>query len=349
MQTRACVLHAQEDVRIEMREVGDVGPQQVLIRVGAGGVCGSDIHYFWEGGIGIIRVSEPIIMGHEVAGTVEAVGAGVTRVLPGDRVALCPSRPCGKCKFCLAGEPQHCLEMQFFGSAIRKPHTHGGFRDLMVVEEYQCEPVGNEVSLGEAACTEPLAVGVHAVNQAGNLLGKRVLVTGTGPIGALLIGAARVAGAEEIVAMDISEAPLKAALAMGANLAINAAEEPDRLLADYSADKGYFDVVFECSGVGAVLKQVFPVLRPRGTIVQVGVSGGAEIPINALVAKEIRLVGTHRFHHEYAVAARLIRERRVDVKPVISTTLPMERIAEAFDIARDRKSQMKVQLSFSGG
>lgn len=347
MKTRACVLHAQEDVRIETLEVGEVGPRQVLVRIGAGGVCGSDIHYYWEGGIGTIRVTEPIVMGHEVAGTVEAVGAEVTRVRPGDRIALCPSRPCGKCKFCLSGEQQHCLEMQFFGSAIRKPHTHGGFRDLLVAEEFQCEPVGDQVSLGEAACTEPLAVGVHAVNQAGGLLGKRVLVTGAGPIGALLIGAVRHAGAEEIVAVDLSDAPLKAASAMGATTVINAGIEPDRLLADYSADKGYFDVVFECTGVGVVLKQAFPVIRPRGTIVQVGVSGGADIPVNALVAKEIRLVGTHRFHHEYAVAAKLIRDRLIDVRPVISTTLPMERIAEAFAIARDRTSQMKVQLSFN--
>ena len=266
---------------------------------------------------------------------------------PGDRIAVCPSQPCGKCKFCLGGDPQHCLEMQFFGSAMRKPHTNGGFRDLMVANESQCEPVGDKVTVGEAACTEPLAVGVHAVNQAGNLFGKRVLVTGAGPIGALLIGAVRVAGAREIVAMDISDAPLKAALAMGAHVAINAANEPDRLSAEYSADKGYFDVAFECTGVGAVLKQTFPVVRPRGTIVQVGVSGGADIPINALVGKEIRLVGTHRFHHEFAVAASLIREQRIDVKPIISKTLPMERIAEAFGIARDRSSQMKVQLSFA--
>ena len=346
METRACVLYAQEDVRVETREVGEVGPQQVLIRIGAGGICGSDIHYYWDGGIGTIRVTEPIVMGHEVAGTVEAVGELVRRVRPGDRVAVSPSRPCGKCKFCLAGEQQHCLEMQFFGSAMRKPHTHGGFRDRLVAEEYQCEPIGNDVSLGEAACAEPLAVGVHAVNQAGSLLGKRVLVTGAGPIGALLIGAVRVAGAQEIVAMDISEAPLKAAIAMGAHQVINAANEPDRLMADYSADKGAFDVVFECTGVGSVLKQAFPVIRPRGTIVQVGVTGSADIPINALVGKEIRLVGTHRFHAEYGVAARLIREKRIDVKPVITTTLPMERITEAFGIARDRSSQMKVQLKF---
>jgi L-idonate 5-dehydrogenase len=346
MKTRACVLHAQEDVRIETIEVGEVGPQQVLVRIGAGGICGSDIHYYWEGGIGTIRVSEPIVMGHEVAGTVEAVGSKVTRVRPGDRVALNPSRPCGKCIFCLQGLQQHCLEMQYFGSAIRKPHTNGGFRDFLVAEDFQCELVGDQVSIGEAACAEPLSVGLHAVNQAGNLLGKRVLVTGAGPIGALLIGAVRLAGAQEIVATDLSDVPLRVAAAMGASCVINAAQEPDRLLETYSADKGYFDVVFECTGAGAVLKETFPVIRPRGTIVQVGVCGAAEIPINALVGKELKLLGTHRFHHEYAVAARLIRERRIDVSPVISTTLPMERIAEGFSIARDRSSQMKVILSF---
>lgn len=347
MKTRACVLHAQEDVRIETCEVGEVGPHQVLVRVGSGGICGSDIHYYWEGGIGTIRVTEPIIMGHEVAGTVEAVGSHVSRVRPGDRVALCPSRPCGKCKFCLAGKQQHCLEMQFFGSAMRTPHTHGGFRDYLVAEEFQCELVGDQVSLGEAACAEPLAVGLHAVNQAGSLLGKRVLVTGAGPIGALLIGAVRLAGAQEIIATDLSAAPLEAAMAMGASTVIDASQDPERLMTQYSADKGYFDVVFECTGAGAVLKSVFPLVRPRGSIVQVGVSGGAEIPVNALVGKEIRLVGTHRFHAEYALAARLIREQRINVRPVISKTMPMDQIAEAFAIARDRSSQMKVQLSFS--
>ena len=146
--------------------------------------------------------------------------------------------------------------------------------------------------------------------------------------------------------MDISEAPLKAALAMGANVAINSAQEPDRLAADYSADKGYFDIGFECTGVGAVLKQFFPVMKPRSRIVQVGVMASADIPMNALVGKEISLVGTHRFHREYAHAARLIREGKVDVKPIITSVLPMERAAEAFNIARDRKTQMKVLLRF---
>jgi L-idonate 5-dehydrogenase len=346
MKTRACVLHKQEDVRIETREVGDLGPQQVLVRIGAGGICGSDIHYFWDGGIGTIRVTEPIILGHEVAGTVEATGADIARVKPGDRIALNPARPCGTCRFCREGNPHHCLNMQFFGSAMRTPHTHGGFRDLIAIEEFQCEPVG-DAPFAEAACTEPLSVGVHAVNQAGNLVGKRVLVTGAGPIGALAVACARHAGAQEIVAVDVADLPLKTAQAMGAAVTINAAAEPDRLLAQYSADKGAFDVAFECTGVAAVLKNVFPVVRPRGTLVQVGVMGDTPIPVNALVGKEITLVGSFRANQEFSTAARLIRDRRIDVRPIITTTLPLERVRDAFDIAKDRKSQLKVQLSFA--
>jgi L-idonate 5-dehydrogenase len=346
MKTRACVLYGKGDVRIETREIGDVGPKQVRVRIGAGGLCGSDIHYFRDGGIGTIQVSEPIILGHEVAGTVEAVGGEVANVKPGSRVALCPSLPCGHCRFCQIGQQQHCLEMQFFGSAMRKPHCNGGFRDEIIVEDFQCEPVG-DIGLDEAACAEPLAVGLHAINNAGSVFGKRVLVMGAGPIGALLVGAAKLAGAEEVVAVDLADAPLKAAIKMGAMTTVNALAEPDRLGLRYSGDKGYFDVGFECTGVGVALGNMFPVVKPRGVIVAVGVSSGAHIPFNALVGKELHLAGTHRFHAEYPIAARLIAERRIDVRPIISATLPMDRIREAFDVVRDRSLQMKVQLSFA--
>jgi L-idonate 5-dehydrogenase len=346
MKTRACVLHGKGDVRIETREIGDVGPKQVRVRIGAGGLCGSDIHYFWDGGIGTIQVSEPIILGHEVAGTVEAVGGDVANVKPGDRVALCPSLPCGHCRFCQVGQQQHCLDMQFFGSAMRKPHCNGAFRDEIVVEDSQCEPVG-DVGLDEAACAEPLSVGLHAINNAGSVFGKRVLVMGAGPIGALLVGAARLAGAQEIVAIDLADAPLAAAIKMGATSTLNTRSEPDQLARLYSAEKGYFDAGFECTGAGVALGNMFPVVKPRGTIIAVGVSSGTHIPFNALVGKEIRLVGTHRFHAEYAIAARMIAKRRIDVRPIITATLPMDRIREAFDVVRNRSSQMKVQLSFT--
>lgn len=346
MEALACVLHAERDLRIEAVAVAEMREDQVLIRIGAGGICGSDLHYYLNGGFGTVRVRQPMVLGHEVAGTVEAVGARVTRVKPGDRIALNPSRPCGKCRFCQSGEQQHCLDMWFYGSAMRMPHSQGAFREQIVAEESQCEPIGAAVTLGEAACCEPLSVALHAVRQAGSLTGKRVLVTGSGPIGALVVASARYAGALEVVATDLHDAALKKAAAMGATRSVNVSTEPGLKGEEFTADKGYFDVAIECTGAAAVLKEVIPALRPRGTIIQVGVTGEVPLPISALVGKEIRLAGSFRFHGEYALAARLISEGRVDVKPIITATLPIARAVEAFELAADRRAQMKVQLTF---
>ncbi len=346
MEAKACVLHSEKDLRIENVPVAEMGDDQVLVKIGAGGICGSDLHYYLDGGFGVVRVKQPIVLGHEVAGTVEAVGAKVTKVKPGDRIALNPSRPCGKCKFCQAGEQQHCLDMWFYGSAMRIPHSQGAFRERIVVGEFQCEPVGDTVSLGEAACCEPLSVALHAVQQAGSLTGKRVLVTGSGPIGALVVAAARYAGALEVVATDLHDAALKKATEMGATRTVNVSQAPGLAAEEFTAEKGYFDVAIECTGAGVVIKDVLPVLRPRGSLVQVGVTGEVAIPINAIVGKEIRIIGAFRFHQEYALAARLIKEGRINVKPIITATLPFERAVEAFEMAADRRSQMKVQLTF---
>ena len=346
METLACLVYPPKEFRLETVPVPDVMPHQVLLRVGAGGICGSDLHYYRHGGFGVVRVSEPFVLGHEAAGTVEAVGALVTRVKVGDRVAINPSRPCGRCKFCLAGEQQHCLDMWFNGSAMRTPHSQGLFRRHVVVDADLCEPVGERVSLGEAACTEPLAVALHAVAQAGPLLGKRVLVTGSGPIGALVMAAARLAGALEIVATDLHDGILKKAVDMGATRAVNVSVEPGLKATEFTADKGYFDVAFECTGAPPVLLDVLPALRPRGTLIQLGLAGDATLPVSAIVAKEIRFAGSFRFHQEYALAARLIGDGRIDVKPIITATFPVERAAEAFELAGDRRTQMKVQITF---
>lgn len=346
MESKACVLHGAKDLRFESVPVADMNDDQVLVRIGAGGICGSDLHYYLNGGFGVVRLKEPFIPGHEVAGTVAAVGARVTRVKPGDRIALNPSKPCGKCKFCQAGEHQHCIDMFFHGSAMPTPHSQGLFRELIIADERQCEPVGDNVSLGEAACAEPLAVALHAVRQAGSLIGKRVLVTGSGPIGALMIAAARYAGALEVVAVDLHDAALAKASEMGATRTVNVSQEPGLKADEFTAGKGYFDVAIECTGAANVVRDVIPVLCPRGTLIQVGVSGDVPIPMNAIVAKEIRLIGTFRFHGEYALAARLIKEGSIDVKPIITASLPFERAVEAFELAADRRAQLKVQITF---
>ncbi|HEY2558983.1 MAG TPA: L-idonate 5-dehydrogenase [Caldimonas sp.] len=341
----ALVIHAPGDLRIEQVPTPELRPGQLRVRVRCGGICGSDLHYYRHGGFGTVRIQEPMVLGHEVAGVIEAVGSNVTRFKAGDRVAISPSRPCAGCRFCQQGLQNHCLDMRYYGSAMGTPHVQGAFRQQLVVETYQAHRLADTVSDGEGSMAEPLAVALHAVRRAGPLLGKRVLVTGCGPIGALVVIAARRAGAIEIVATDVAPHPLRKVLQVGADEAINTAEQPDGL-DRYSADKGFFDVLFEASGNEQALTGAFGVLAPRGIVVQLGLGGEMRLPINTIVAKEFDLRGTFRFHEEFAVAVELLNKGLVDVKPLISATLSYRDSARAFALAGDRSQAMKVLMSF---
>lgn len=339
------VIHAPDDLRVDERAFEPPGPHEVQVRVGYGGICGSDLHYFHHGGFGTVRIKRPMALGHEVAGTVVAVGEAVGRVKPGDRVAVNPSRPCGRCRYCLEGLPNQCLDMRFYGSAMRDPHVEGAFRTLLVCDAVQCEPVAPGVPLQHAALAEPFSVGLHAVSRAGPLLGRRVLVSGCGPIGALAVAAARIHGAAEITAVDLTDETLAVARAMGAQVAINAAADA-AWTSRYSADKGSFDVMIECSGNERALRAGLEVLRPRGVVVQLGLGGDVSVPQNVIVAKELTVCGSFRFHAEFALAVRLINEGRVDMQPMISAEFPIARAREAFELASDRRRAMKVLLDF---
>ena len=342
----AVVIHAPHDLRVEPREVPALAPTQVEVRVGAGGICGSDLHYFHDGGFGAVRIREPMVLGHEIAGTIAAVGSGVTRLREGDRVAVNPSLPCGACRYCLAGLANHCLEMRFYGSAMRFPHVHGGFRERLVAEERQCVALEPDLPLENAAFAEPLAVCLHAVSRAGPLLGARVLVTGAGPIGMLTLMAARHAGAAEVTITDVAEAPLGLARRLGADRAIDVAAHPDAMR-PFEADKGAFDVLFEASGNPAALRQGIACLRPRGVAVLIGIGGGeAPVALNTVVAKEIELRGTFRFDAEFAWAVEAIAAGRIDPSPLLTESVPLSRAREAFELASDRTRAMKVQLRF---
>ena len=344
--TRVCRLYAQGDVRVETESVAAPGPGEALLAGGAGGICGSDLHYFQHGGFGPIRVREPIILGHEAAGTVIAVGDGVEGLAVGQRVAINPSRPCMTCTYCLRGMTTHCLYMRFSGSAMRLPHEQGMFRDRIVVPATQCVPLGDDVSISEGACSEPLAVCLHARSMAGDVAGKRVIVTGAGPIGALCVAAAFEAGAAEIVVTDMQDAVLAVAAQMGATKTINIVENGDALDA-YRADKGAFDIAFECSGAAPAVRTALEVVRPQGTIVQVGIAGDMPIPVNLLVSKEIRWQGTQRFAAEFAEAVDKISTRRIDVRPIITASVPLADAADAFALAGDRTRAVKVHFQFA--
>lgn len=342
---RAIVVHAARDLRIEDRAEENPGTGQLSLRLATGGVCGSDLHYYNHGGFGAVRLREPMILGHEVSAYVETLGPEVTGFHVGQLVAVSPSRPCGGCRFCLDGLPNQCLNMRFYGSAMPFPHIQGAFRERLVADASQCVDATG-LTAAEAAMAEPLAVTLHATMRAGGMLGKRVLVTGCGPIGVLSVLAARRGGAAEIVATDLTDFTLAIAAGIGADRVINTAREPDALAA-YGADKGHFDVLYECTGVGAALAGGIAALRPRGVILQLGLGGDMSLPMMAITAKELELRGSFRFHSEFAMGVGLMQKRLIDVKPLITQTLPLAEAESAFRLASDRSQAMKAQIVFA--
>ena len=342
---RAIVIHQAKDLRIEDQDEASPGSGEVLVRIETGGICGSDLHYYNHGGFGDVRLKQPMILGHEVAGRIAGLGSGVEGLAVGDLVAVSPSRPCGHCRYCKEGMRNHCLNMRFYGSAMPFPHIHGAFRETLVANAEQCV-IANGLTPGEAAMAEPFSVTLHAARRSGELLGRKILVTGCGPIGCLAIVAARRAGAAEIVATDLSANALAMAGTVGADRVINVAEEAEALSA-YAADKGYFDVLYECSGSPQALAGGVAALRPRGVIMQLGLGGDMTLPLQQITAKELELRGSFRFHEEFAVAVDLMRSGLVDVKPLITHTLPLEQAQSAFEVANDRSLAMKAQIAFS--
>jgi L-idonate 5-dehydrogenase len=342
---KSLVIHAPRDLRIEDHPVTLPAAGEVQIAMAAGGICGSDLHYYQHGGFGAIKLREPMVLGHEVSGHITALGEGVTNLKTGQLVAVSPSRPCFDCKFCLSGQPNHCLNMRFYGSAMPFPHIQGAFSQVLNANAAQCA-VADGLSAGEAAMAEPLAVCLHAVRQAGSLLGKTVLVTGCGPIGVLCILAARRAGADHIVATDISDFTLEKAGEAGADVTFNVTKI-DEPLQPYTVDKGQIDVQFECSGAVSALTAGIHAMRPGGTIVQLGLSGDMSLPMMAITAKELNLKGSFRFHEEFATGVSLMQKGLIDVKPYITQTLPMNDAVEAFEIASDRTRAMKTQIEFA--
>ncbi|WP_281929469.1 L-idonate 5-dehydrogenase [Roseibium album] len=342
---KTIVIHEARDLRIEDRDASDPGPGEVQIKIAAGGICGSDLHYFNHGGFGPVRLKEPMILGHEVAGHVTALGDGVSGLSIGQLVAVSPSRPCGNCRYCNEGRHNQCLNMRFYGSAMPFPHIQGAFRQVLVADAAQCAPADG-LTAGEAAMAEPLSVCLHATRQAGTMMGKSVLVTGCGPIGILCILAARRAGADLIVATDLSPFTLKMAEAAGADLTLNMAENPADL-EQFTADKGTFEVLFECSGAAPALAAGISTMRPGGTIVQLGLGGDMSLPMMAITAKELALKGSFRFHEEFFTAVSLMQKGLIDVKPFITQTFALDDAVAAFEIAGDRSQTVKAQIAFA--
>ncbi|MGF1624802.1 MAG: L-idonate 5-dehydrogenase [Alphaproteobacteria bacterium] len=343
---RAAVLHGAKDLRVEEVADQDLAADEVRVRFRSGGICGSDLSYYFKGRVGDFPVCEPLILGHEIAGEVIEAGPLVDHVRPGDHVTLNPSRPCRQCDYCRIGRSNLCRNMRFFGSAALRPHVQGAFREIVVARGDQCHPIPETLSWAEAACAEPLSVALHGLTRAGDLFGKTAIIAGAGPIGSLIAIVAKRAGAH-VTITDVVDEPLETALKLGVDEVINVAAAPDKLTA-YEANKGHFDVGLEATGVTAALAGLFKVVRPGGRVVQLGMMPPGDIPLpaNLLMAREIDYVGAFRFHEEFGHAVKLLSDRLIDIRPILTAEVPMADADAAFRLAADRTRALKVTLVF---
>ncbi|WP_330353357.1 L-idonate 5-dehydrogenase [Streptomyces chartreusis] len=338
-----CVIHGQGDLRVEELAVPLPGPGQALVAVRYGGVCGSDLHYWRHGGVGDFRLREPMLLGHEVVGTVVAYGDGASGPLAGTAVAVHPATPCGRCPECVDGRRNVCRDTRYLGSAARFPHVQGGFAARVVVPADQLRPLPAGLGLRRAALAEPLSVALHAVRRAGDVAGRHVLVTGAGPIGCLVVAAAKAAGAASVTVTDLLPAALAYARAAGADTVVRA-DEPDD--AGWPAE---VDVAIEASGVAAGLDTCLRLVRRGGVVVQLGMLPPGQSPFagNLVVSREIELRGAFRFDTEFDGALELLAvEGSFD--GLVSAVVPVRRAEEAFALAADRSRSCKVLLDFEG-
>ncbi|WAH55452.1 L-idonate 5-dehydrogenase [Pseudomonas silvicola] len=345
IENRACVAFGIKDVRHVTQPLAYSPEEQVLVKVSRGGICGSDIHYYQHARAGMSILKNPLVLGHEFIGVVEAAPAG-SHLTAGQRVAINPSQPCNRCPLCLEGKQNLCRGMKFMGSAQFNPHVDGGFRQYVAVTEQQCVPYAEHAKDNVMVFAEPLAVAIHAVRQAGDLVGKKVLVTGSGPIGCLVMAAARSAGAAEVVATDMSPRCRELALQMSADRAVDPTDEA--VTAAWGEDGGYFDVSFEASGAPAAIASTATFTRPKGTVVQLGMGHATvEMPLGLLLVKEVKVVGSFRFVDEFNTAVRWLESGRIDPLPLLSAEFEQTQVVEALEMAGDKRRAAKVQLVFA--
>jgi L-idonate 5-dehydrogenase len=342
---KAATLFGPEDLRVVDRDIGPLPPGMVRVRFMAGGICGSDLHYFRHARTGDFIVTSPLVLGHEVAGEIVEIAGELDGLSVGDHVAVNPSRWCGACPRCREGRQNLCENIYFMGSASKTPHMQGGFSSLFDATPAQCAKVPASLAYSSAALAEPLAVGLHAVARAGNVNGSHVALFGAGPIGLLTMLAARLAGASEVTMIDIAPAPLAFAQALGADRVVDVGAG-DAPLRDLAAARP-IDVAFEISGTAAGLASAIRSVRRGGTIVQVGNLPGGDMPVpaNAVMAKELDLKWTFRFGEEFSRAVDLIVSGTTDVERLVTARRPLSDAPDAFRLALDRSRSVKVVLT----
>ena len=328
-------IHGAENIAIEQADVPEPADDEVRVRMQYGGICGSDLHYYFHGRNGAFVVNEPFTPGHEMSGVVDLDPSG--RWAAGTRVTIAPAT---------YGQAQPGSEDRkylwpggtYFGSASTTPHTQGGFSEYRVVKDFMIRELPENLSTRDAALAEPLAVALHAIAIAGGVEGQKVLVTGSGPIGLCVVAAAAALNAAEVTATGMLDGPLQRAAAVGATATLKAGQDEVPQLA--------YDVVFECSGVAPAVSQALAAVRRAGTVVQVGILPADKIAVNLepLVSREVRYLGTFRFDNEIDQAIAMLAEHP-EIAQVITHVIDADDIVDAFETARNSQESGKVVVS----
>lgn len=332
---RAAVLRAPGDVVIEERPIPRAGSREVVVRVRAVGVCGSDTHYYEHGRIGRFVVEAPLVLGHEAAGEVTQLGPGVTRLVVGDRVSIEPGVPDLTCGQCLAGRYNLCPNMRFFGT----PPVDGAFAEYVVVHEAFAHPVPARVGDDAAALLEPLSVGIWACMKGRVTAGSRVLITGAGPIGLVSVAAALAFGATEVVVSDVNPVRLALAKELGATTVIDARATS---VTDLYRPP---EVLLECSGHPPAIGEAIRVLDRAGRAVLVGM-GGDEIllPLAVIQERELELTGTFRYAGTWPRAIALIASGRINLDRLVTGTYRLDQAEQALTAGRRDPQSVKVMV-----
>ncbi len=292
------------------------------------GICGSDVHYYEHGRIGDYVVEDPIVLGHESAGEVVATGDAVVDLEPGDRVALEPGVPCRRCDHCKRGDYHLCESVTFMATP---PHD-GAFAEYVAWPADFAYRLPESVTTREGALCEPLSVGIHACRRGDVGVGDMVLITGAGPIGLLTMEAARAAGATDILMTDIVESKLSFAAERGADRTIDVTEEDVTAVVDEYTEGVGADVVVEASGAKSSIQSTLDGVRRGGTVVFVGLTSEAEVPLDVLdvIDNELDVYGSFRYKNTYGTAVDLLADDAVDVEGLVDSEYSLEDIEEAF-------------------
>jgi L-iditol 2-dehydrogenase len=325
---RASVLVRAGELTVETRPVPAPSADQVIVRVNAVGICGSDVHYFHEGRIGDFVVAEPLVLGHEAGGVIVAVGADVDDSRLGERVSIEPQRPCRVCEFCRSGRYNLCPRIEFYAT----PPIDGAFAEYVAIQDDFAYAVPDSVSDDAAALMEPLSVAIAAVQKAGVRPGSRVLITGAGPIGIVTAQTARAFGATEIVISDPMAERREVALRFGATEAVDPAAGP--------LGSGY-DAFVDASGSPVAVKQGISALKSGGVAVLVGM-GADEIalPVSTIQNRELIVTGIFRYANTWPTAIDLVASGAVDLDALVTGAFGLAEVREALDSA-SRPSTLK--------